>query len=120
MSTALVASDAILAGVLLVEEFQTALDAFSIGVVSIAAVDYTANAFLCIDSTVALVDQCHEELRVASTTLLSPTFVREREESDVLLVCMRASWSSLLAASSHFTPRWLTALQLLAELPGST
>ena len=98
MSTALVARDAILAGVLLVEEFQTALDAFSIGVVSIAAVDYTANAFLCIDSTVALVDQCHEELRVASTTLLSPTFVREREESDVLL-CLYACELVFLACS---------------------
>ena len=86
---ALIARDTLLAGILLVEEFDTALDAFSVGVVSVAAIDYTANAFLSVDSTVALVYQCYEELRIACATLLSPTFVREWEESDVLL-CLDA------------------------------
>ena len=85
MCAALIARDTLLAGILLVEEFDTALDAFSVGVVSIAAIDYTANAFLSVDSTVALIYQCYEELRIAGAALLSPTFVREREESDVLL-----------------------------------
>ena len=85
MCAALIARDTLLAGILLVEKLDATLYAFSVGVVSIAAVDDTANAFLSVDSTVALVYQSYEELRIAGAALLSPTFVREWEESDVLL-----------------------------------
>ena len=76
VSAALVARDAVLAGVLLVEKLYAALYAFCVGVVSIRAVDDATNAFRCVDVTVALVDQSHEELRITRTALLSPTFVR--------------------------------------------
>ena len=74
MCAALIARDTLLAGVLLVEELDATLYAFCVGVVSIAAVDNTANAFLSVDSTVALVYQSYEELRILVFVVMAAQF----------------------------------------------
>ena len=70
--SALVAGVAGLAGVLLVEEIDSGLEALCVGVAGVAAVDLAAYAFLGGDGTVALVDVGREENRISGTSLLCP------------------------------------------------
>ena len=55
VGAALVARNAFLACVFLVEELQSALNALGVGVVCIAAVDNAAHSFLGVHGSVALV-----------------------------------------------------------------
>ena len=56
MRTTLITRDTVLAGIFLVQQFQTHSDTLCICIVSVAAVDYTAYTFFLVYSSVTFIN----------------------------------------------------------------
>lgn len=72
MCTTLIARDTVLAGIFLVQQFQTHGDTLSICIISIAAVDDTTQTFFLVYASVTFIYISREQMRIAGTALFSP------------------------------------------------
>lgn len=61
MCSAFVTGDAKFAGIFLVQKFDSAFYSLSVGIISLAAINYAAYTFFCVYGSITFIDECRKE-----------------------------------------------------------
>ena len=93
MCSAFVTGDAKFAGIFLVQKFDSAFYSLSVGIISLAAINYAAYTFFCVYGSITFIDECRKEAWIAGaavamgwTWVEKPTVRRARSVSTSQLV----------------------------------
>lgn len=74
MCTAFVAGNTEFAGIFFVQKLDPAFYSLSVGIISLAAINYAAHTFFCVYGSITFIDECREEAWIAGAALFCPAF----------------------------------------------